>query len=348
VAWSSIERPTRMGPTDSDLMKHSASLSRFGALLEKHLPPISELHQAMHEMGFAAWRPFMEERVALVSAHERIEELDLLFLCCREEFGNFTRYTRETAGDGLKLPKLAAHRQLGRFASSQRTNRVLASDAYMLADRGLAVRYAAATRQLAIVALEAERRRFITNNRIEAVRSSSLSDLVRSTVAKRFDAVGFASRLATTANACFQKSITQSAQVVACIDDIDKVAADGWRGEVCLSFYICPSPLLEEHYVETCCKGQLALPLRLGGLVPGIHAYKTGACFLASSLDSVSGGDIVTLTAYSNSFASEEERLHAVAHVGLAVSCFLTLFALVEPVLRAAVLEFENENLARN
>lgn len=332
-----------MARTDGDGMQAGSLLGRFGALLERHLPDTAELHLCLRKSGFSAWGAFIDERVGLVPVDERSEELLVLLLSCREEFCNFARYTRDTAGDGLQLPALAERRRRARVASPNGAIHLLSSDARMRADTALAIRYAAATRQATSAALNAERSQLLEEIHAEIARQppASLSDHVRAVVGQRFSAAGFASRPALKSHACFEKAIAPSATAVACLEGIDDLGASGWRGDVGLSFYIRPSPTLEEHYIKTCCKGHLALPLRLGSLVPGLDAYKAGTYFLASSVRSGSVGDVVTLGVYDAPASSQEAQVRVVAHVGLVVSCFLALFALVEPALTAAVIELD-------
>lgn len=325
-------------------MRTGGSLSGFGALLDKHLPDIADLHRGLRKSGFSAWVTFIDERVGLVPADERSEELSVILLSCREEFCNFTRYSRNVGGDGLQLPALAERRQRARIASPTGAIHILPSEAHMCVDMALSRRYAAATKQAASAALEAERSQLLEAIRTEIARqpTASVFDHVRANVEQSFSTAGFASRPALKSHACFEKAITSSATVIACLEDIDDLGASGWYGDIGLSFYIRPGPALAEHYVKTCCKRHLALPLRLGGLVPGLDAYKSGIYFLVpTSLHCCSAGDVVTLVVYEATASSQEEIARVVAHVGLAVSCFLALFALVEPALTAAVIDLD-------
>jgi hypothetical protein len=326
-------------------MDTSNSTIRFACVLEKHLPPIEEVHLLAHNAGFTAWTVLVDERLKIVDGGRRAEEFRLLLSCCREEFCNFARYSRNLGGDGLILPELQQRRATPSSARVDGTNYLLESDARMRADLSIAKQYAQNVLQRFTTELSIERRRYIE----EALRltksssGSSVSQLALIYLQGLFGEAGFASAVCRADSACFTKTLGPSAEVLVCLDNFSQVGQAGWRGELPITSYVWGPSALEAGYQRTCSKHIRGLPLRVHGLVPGAEAYANGGYFLPTSIDATAASEVITLVAREAPPESPEDSALVLAQVALAVDCYLTLLRTAEQSLAAACTEFARD-----
>lgn len=323
-------------------MKRSNAIIKFASLLEKHLPPIEEVHSFARKAGFTAWYAFVEERLKLIDESKRPAELRTLLLCCREEFCNFTLYSRNIGGDGLTLPELERLRRTAKAATDFREGYVLESDAVMRADLARSgKRYAQAINERAAGQFAAERDRYVASvhSIVDSGTGESIADLAPVLLQTRFGEAGFSMQSSRPGSACFKKVLGNSALVFACLDDIPRLGSIGWRGQVRLSFFVRAGGGLEESYQATCCLGAAGLPLRIAGLAPGLEAYTNGAYLLPSNIQATEASEVITLTVYEAAPNSAQGLALVLGQLGMAVDCNLTFFRAVENSLAAACAE---------
>jgi hypothetical protein len=315
-------------------------LVTFASLLEKHLRPVEDVHGLLRGAGFEAWHTFVDERLKLLDEARRPAELRTLLLSCREEFCSFARYTRDAGGDGLRLAELERIRQENACST---TGCLLESDARLRADLSLAVTHARAMKQRVSAQLTVERSRYTATARTMAESArSSISDIVRAVLEKRFAAAGFTPFPARVGSACFRKDLGSLAKAYVGMDRLDRVGDAGWNGNVPLSFYLRVDGALARGSQNTCCKGVGALPLRIDGLVPGIGSYRDGTYLLPSSIQTVGDRDVVTLTVYEAPPSTTEDLAIVLGQIEMAVDCYLTTFQAVEGALVSASAEFQS------
>lgn len=322
-------------------MNDLPTVKLFGALLERRLPPIEDIYGPARAAGFRAWEVFNDERLRLLEETAREAEAKLLLLSCREEFCNFVRYTRNTGGDGFEIAELAKLREQARLY-------LLQSDARMRADLTLAKRYARTTEQMASPIFKSERARYLEPlmAMIQSSPGKPFRDYVAVVLKERFSGTEFSSRPSRRGSACFEKSLTQSATALVCLEEIDRLGAAGWFGEVQLSFYVRPGGSVLRAYEKTCGKGLPGLPLRLVGLAPGLMTYSSGGYLLPASSFTVAGHDVVVLPSWEEGSAPEHQA-RALSQLALVLDCFLTFFAAVEPALALACADLHAEERRR-
>lgn len=320
----------------------------FAALLERRLPPLEDIYGPARAAGFRAWEVFTDERLRLLEETAREVEAKLLLLSCREEFCNFVRYTPNIGGDGFEIAELAKLREQARRTSHEGLFYLLQSDARMRADLTLAERYARTTEQVASPIFESERARYLKPlmTMIQSSSGKPFRDYVAVVLKERFSGTGYSSWPSRRGSACFEKSLTQSATALVCLEDIDRLGAAGWFGEVQLSFYVRPGGSVSQAYEKTCGKGLPGLPLRLVGLAPGLMTYSSGGYLLPASSFTVAGHDVVVLTSWEEGSAPEHQA-RALSQLALVLDCFLTFFAAVEPALALACADLHAEERRR-
>jgi hypothetical protein len=329
-------------------MNDLPTVKLFGALLERRLSPMEDIYRSARAAGFRAWEVFADERLRLIEDSAREAEAKLLLLSCREEFCNFVRYIRDVGGDGFEIAELAKLREQARRASHEGLFYLLQSDSRMRSDLALARRYASATEQMASPIFESERARYMESlkSMIEVNSGRSTQEYVAVVLKERFSGTEFSPRPSRSGSACFEKSLTQSATALVCLEDIDRLGAAGWFGEVQLSFYVRPGGSVSRAYVNTCGKGLPGLPLRLVGLAPGLMTYSSGGYLLPASSFTVAGHDVVVLTSWEEGSAPEHQA-RALSQLALVLDCFLTFFAAVEPALALACADLHVEERRR-
>lgn len=330
-------------------MNSSQAVKLFGALLERHLPPLGDIYGSARSAGFRAWEVFTDERLRLLEESAREAEAKLLLLSCREEFCNFVRYSRDIGGDGFEIAELAILREQARRASHDEVFYLLQSDRRMRADLALSAKYASATQQMVPPIFEAERARYLEPlmSMIELSPGEPFHEHVAAVLKERFSATEFSSRPSQRGSACFEKSLTQSATALVCLEEIDRLGATGWFGEVHLSFYVRPGGRVSQAYVKTCGKGFPGLPLRVVGLAPGLMTYSSGGYLLPSGSFTVAGHDVVVLTTWEEEMSTPQSQARALSQLALVLDCFLTFFSAVEPALALACTDLDAEERRR-
>jgi hypothetical protein len=243
---------------------------------------------------------------------------------------------------------LAKLRQQARRAAPDGAAYLLQSDSRMRADLTLAKRYARTTEQMAAALFESERARYMDSlmSMIEHSPGKPFHEYVAALLKERLSDTGFSSRPSRSGSVCFEKSLTQSAAALVCLEEIDRLGTTGGFGEVRLSFYVRPGGDVSEAYVRTCGKGLTGLPLRLAGLAPGLIAYSDGGYLLPSSVVETAHGDIVTLTVWEEASTAKHQAL-ALSQLALVLGCFLAFFAAVESALALACADLHAEERRR-
>jgi hypothetical protein len=318
-------------------MKRSNAIIKFASLLEKHLPPIEDVHSFARKANFTAWYVFVEERLKLIDESKRPAELRTLLLCCREEFCNFTRYTRDTGGDALRLPQLEESRE---HAGTRTGGYLLTSDALMYADKAIARRYAQVTMERASTQLGVERGRYMSSalSLVDSESNLSLGDLLSLLLRKQLGESGFSLGHASADSISFKKLLGPSAVVFICLDDLRGLGNVGWRGKVPLAFFAQVDDRPKDLYQAICLGRTRGLPLRIQGLAPGLQAYTSGLYLFASPTSPAD--DTIVLTALGAVPTSREDVALVLSHLALAVDCNLAFFRAVENCLAAACAEF--------
>jgi hypothetical protein len=322
-------------------MNNSNAITKFASLLEQRLPPIEQVHQLARESGFTAWQVFVDERLKLLDEANRPTELRTLHSSCREEFCNFTRYTRDTGGDALRLPELE---ELRERVGTRTGGYLLASDALMRADLAIAQRYAQITREKASTQLGVERARYVSSalSLIEVEPSRSLGDLVGLLLREQFGQAGFSLEAASADSIVFKKPSGPSAAIFVCLDDFRGFGHVGWRGHVPLAFFAQVDHSLRVSYQASGRHRARGLLLRIQGLAPGLHAYTSGMCLFSSQTSP--SGDTIVLSALEGTPESKEDVALVLSHLALAVDCNLAFFRAIESSLAAACSDFQRDS----
>ncbi|MEW5788555.1 MAG: hypothetical protein AB1899_11950 [Pseudomonadota bacterium] len=321
----------------------STDLLDFALALERRLRPIDELHAYAKSQGFNAWEVFIEERLKVIEKSKRHEEVRRLLMCCREEFCNFTRYTRETGGDGLRLPELERLRVHG-GGDEYSGSYLLESDVVMQQNLALARGYAMATkgRVMAVLADERSQYQVIAKSVVNQNPLSSLRDQVQALLHGIFARFGFQGCASRSRDECFNKELRTSGKLLVCVKDVGSIATPGWRGGVAIEFYLVPGFKCLDSFVQIGCH-EFGIPLRITGLAPNLAAYGNPNYFLGAQHTSGVYRDIVKITE-QESLLDSQFLISALAQVSLVINCYLTFLSAVEESVDAACAEFVGNN----